>query len=487
MKKRILFTTLWALLSLSAVEMAMAQETVSKVVLEDAEGVTDNSKNGWQPFLKTNANFALGQSKSVPGNTDGTSFQFGYMINGALDYLSPSGSHEWANLLKWELGYSRTPVVDAFIKSLDIIDFKTSYLYHIPAVPWLGPFTSFRLTTPMLASYEVRSDPTNVIRLDVGEKQYVDSAGNPTDGDGGPVILPTDPRVEQYKSADRIDLTKAFAPLVLRESAGMFAIPVDKEGFKLDIRLGIGAWETFVRNGYVLEDNEATKDFLELRKLEDTVQVGAEAGIIAGGVLKEIFNYRLSALFMQPFAHSGSSTLKGIDLLNMEFEATAGINLFRYLSINYSFKAYKQPLIVDDWQIQNSLLIGVGFDFFPAEPAEEAAPCNCPACPESEAGHPDKTAKNPDEDSDSTQLQKQSDDTTSANSAASAAEEDSKTVNSEENSASKDQTAGSEEQNGGDSDNSEPAGAESAEPGAAPADKSQKTEPGTAPEGTLLN
>ncbi len=357
-----------------------AQETGPRVLPEDAEGVADDSKTGWSPGLLANGTFSLGQSANVPGAPDGVSMSLGYMIGGRLDYLSPSMRHEWTNALNLELGFTRTPAIDVFIKSLDRIDFKTSYLYHFAKVPWLGPFASLRLSTVMLRTVEVRADPVNVIRLDLNEDYTDDGAGNLT-LDGLPADA-THPRANARDGRDKIRLTPPFSPLTLRESAGIFALPLDKTEVKLDIRLGVGAWETFVNGGYALSDNDATADLLELRAMEDTVQLGAELAMLAGGILKERVLWGLSALFMQPFVHNSDTTLEGIDLLNMEFEASLGVSLWEFLSVNYAFKAYRQPLIVDDWQIQNSLLISVGINLpRPAPtPMEEPAACECPAC-----------------------------------------------------------------------------------------------------------
>ncbi|MBN2344358.1 MAG: hypothetical protein JXX29_11745 [Deltaproteobacteria bacterium] len=349
-----------------------AQDSGPQVIPEVSGTLVNYDRSGWHPRLKFNANFALGQSKNVPGNTDGLSVQLGYLLNGTADYLSDNDNHEWTNALLWELGYTKTPVVDTWIKSMDTIDFKTSYLYHLPKPRWLGPFVSFRLTTAMLPSYEVRAAETNVVRLDPGDTVTEGPSGAPVNENGAFLPLRT------FGSGEKIDLTPAFSPLTLRESLGLFAKPSEKTTFTLDARLGVGAWETFVQNGYVLEDNEDTA-FLELRRMTDTVQIGTELGIVANGAFHDdTVSYRLSALFMQPFAHNADTDLEGVDLMNREFEAGLGVQLLDFLSINYSFKAYKQPLIVNKWQIQNSLMLSIGFDLIgnpPPAPAE--VPCDC--------------------------------------------------------------------------------------------------------------
>ena len=360
---------------------ALAGASEKKVVAEIPDPVKDESPSGWNPALKANGNFYLGQTSNVPGATDGLSFAFGYQINGAVNYLSSNKNHEWVNTLFWELGFTRTPVIDAFTKSLDKIDFATTYLYHFPKLHIMGLFGTARVTTAMLKSYEMKAGSTDVIRLGVGEEMQVDGNGNPLD-ENGQIIDANHPRVENYAGEKKIHLTDAFSPLLLRQGLGAFLIPIDKPEFKLDMRLGLSSWETFVQGGYTVDDNADTPDFLELRKMQDSIQIGAEFSLMAGGVFKERLLYGFNALFMQPFYDNADTKLKGIDLMNMEFELTAGVALWEFLSVNYSFKAYRQPLIVEGWQIQNSLMISLGINLPRPKPEAQEKPCNCPCADE---------------------------------------------------------------------------------------------------------
>ncbi len=374
-------------------------DSSGKFIPKSADGVDDTLGSGWHPSLKGAINFALGHSKNTPGNPDGLSLQFGYLIGGKLDYLSAKKRHEWANSLDLELQYGMTPVVEhVLIKSADNIDFRSAYFYHPTKLPWLGPFVSFRLSAPMLPADAVYADPKNVLHLKVGETENVVD-GAPVDANGDPISAE-----RAYDSGDRIPLTGAFAPLTLRESIGVFAVPIDKPVFKFDARLGFGAWETFVRDGYFVEDNADTADILELRQMQDSVQIGPELGMIMSGAAKEYLTYKASALFMQPIYESTDNKLKGIDLMNMEFEVGLGFKITKYIAINYSFKAYKQPLIIDDWQIQNNLLFSVGFAVPEPPPPPPACPppAPCPECPKPAEQTPPSTvlpttgAQNPD-------------------------------------------------------------------------------------------
>ncbi|MCK9461057.1 MAG: hypothetical protein M0R80_15595 [Proteobacteria bacterium] len=386
MEKRWLLASCFVIAALVAVPgLAGAQEDPTVIPESTDEMKTGAAESGWHPLLKAAANFSLSHTKGVPGTVDGVTVSFGYLINAGLGYLNDTKEHEWANTLLMQLSYNKTPAVDSLVKSLDVIDFKSSYLYHIPAVPWLGPFMSFRLTTPMLPGYDVRPTATNVLRLDNDEQLTFSEydATRPVDAEGN-AIDADHPRVENMPANRQISLTGAFAPLTLKEAVGLFAMPIDKPEAKLDIRVGFGAWETFVRDGYYVDDNKDTVDLLELRQMQDAVQLGPEVGIGLTGTVRQMVTYGLNAQFMQPVYHNADTDLEGIELLNMEFGALLGVKVAEWMSVDYSFSAVKQPLLVDQWQIVNGLMISLTFNVVGGE-APPPPPCpECPACPAAE-------------------------------------------------------------------------------------------------------
>jgi hypothetical protein len=141
----------------------------------------------------------------------------------------------------------------------------------------------------------------------------------------------------------------------VREGAGLFAKPIEKPAFTADVRLGFGAWETRVRDGFAVKG--VTDGYLELQQMEDSAEIGAELQIKLSGKHKELITYGARAEFMYPFWDNSTSGLEGGDLLNMEFELLFGVKLAKWISLDYAFKAQKFPLIIDEWQISNNLLL----------------------------------------------------------------------------------------------------------------------------------
>lgn len=288
---------------------------------------------GWKPLLKASANVAFGHNSNVVGSMDGSTWTFGTLINGGLSYLGETG-HEWANTLSWQLAYNKTPLLDNFVKSLDSFEYGTSYLYHIPGISWFGPFASVTLKTALFPGYDVR--PTdNTYRKLLTNGTAVDV----------PVLAQA-----------QFDLTKAFAPTQVRESVGAFADILDRTYAKIQARTGVGAWEIYGRSGFVLADDAATPQ-IEVAQIEDSMQLGWELNAIATGSWTEAVAYTFKANLMYPFVDNVDTPLTGAELLNVETEFLVGLKLTTWASLDYSLKILKIPLVSEEWQLQNGLLL----------------------------------------------------------------------------------------------------------------------------------
>ncbi len=338
---------LFASLFLIWISPAAAQDETyipEEVVTADEEDGT-----GWEPVLTATANMSLSHNKAVVGNVDGLSFSAGLLVNGGLTYVSPKKIHEWRTSLAWGLGTTRTPALPRFVKSLDSLSFETMYLLHVPKAPWFGPFVGLDLGTSLFPTADVRATDVTV------ERNYVNGAYS----------------TETVAALEDINLTRAFAPTSLRESVGVFARPVEKEPITLEIRTGIGAWETFVRGGYTISDNEETTEgILVLSQLQDSVQLGGEFNLTATGAIAKNVSYTGRAAIMMPFVHNAETDLSGHELFNYEFEVLIGVKLAEWASLDYQFKAFRVPLVYDGWQVQNGLLLSFTANLIKEKKAE---------------------------------------------------------------------------------------------------------------------
>ena len=59
------------------------------------------------------------------------------------------------------------------------------------------------------------------------------------------------------------------------------------------------------------------------------------------------------------------------ELTNIEIGATISFKVFEWLAIDYVFRALRQPQLLDEWQIQNNLLLTASYSFFKPEKEEK--------------------------------------------------------------------------------------------------------------------
>lgn len=320
-----------ALLFASALvgQTAIAQEIDTELIPE--ESATDVLDTGWRATLTLGASGSTVANKRVVGQTDGTSVTLGTTINGEAEYLT--GPHEVRLSAGLEEYFTRTPVIDEFVKTADNLSVEAIYFYHIPSIDWLGPFGRLAVDTPLFKGFDVRAE----------EQTYLISR---TDGT-------TETRV-----GDRLLLTESFQPATLRQSAGMFARPVREEEIEIDIRIGAGAREIAADGALVVADDEDT-DEIEVNELENYSQVGLESVLeIAGSFDESRLSYFFTFESLLPFHDSNDDgDLSVTERADLEIAVGTGVRLVSWASLDYVFRADRIPALLDDWQLSNNLLL----------------------------------------------------------------------------------------------------------------------------------
>lgn len=294
---------------------------------EEVVKAADKKPQGWDPAVTLGASAALSSNSNVVGQPDGASWTFGLNLLARLDLLQDI--HDWRNTLKIQEVVTRTPVVDDWVKTADQLFLESTY--YLKLTENVGPFASLKLETPLFRGFDIRQTRAT----------YVDKADGTT--------IATD--------VDRLKLTEAFQPLALKESIGVFYRPIEQKTIEVDLRAGFGAQETFAEGGRVLDDDGAT-DTIEVKRLSDFVQAGAVIGVEAKGVLEGgRITYGAHAEVMFPLINDDAENRSVIDLTNYDLGAKITFKLFEWASLDYEIKAFRQPALVDAWQLQNNLLL----------------------------------------------------------------------------------------------------------------------------------
>jgi hypothetical protein len=331
-------------------EDAKVEGTVEAEVLADAE--EKKRKDGWAPGIQLGASFNLVDNRSVVGQIDGTTITLGGGIDAALDFNS--GIHEWRNSLVAAAGVTRTPSIDEFVKTNDGLRFESIYLMHIYEI--FGPFARFALNSQMFAANDIQATPVNY---------EVSNLDGTTDNFTG----------------RRLALTDPFRPTTLRESLGVFLQPVRMTQITLETRVGLGALQTFA-SGFAVNDDGDTADVVEVEELDDSFMVGGEGVLNMWGFFDDAkrLAYTAGIGVLVPFVTSELAEDDDRNLAELTaLEANVGLNakLFDWASLGYLLTVNRQPLLVDAFQVSNSLLITIGAAFGSKAPEPEKPVCDC--------------------------------------------------------------------------------------------------------------
>ena len=326
--------------------LAVAQ-TATYVPEDEIAGAGEESKV--DGTLGVSSTFSLASNQNVVGQVDGFSMLFGVGLLGGVDYLK--GSYEMRNTLKLNTAWARTPVIEQFIKTNDVLDVENLHNYFL--LKWFGVFGRLSLRTNIFPTEVVLAEPMDFATVDAN---------------GDPDVIVSDTR--------RFRLNDQFSPLTLHESLGVFAEPVKTRPISLSVRLGGGARQTFVDSVYVVDDDDATADITEVQLLDTVIQGGAEAFLGARGSFQEKrVGYQVGASVMLPFLNNDPQDRAATELTRIAAEADVTFGVFSWLNFVYSFKFINDPQLVEEPQIQNNLMLTFQYTLIERDTtAEETSP-----------------------------------------------------------------------------------------------------------------
>jgi len=312
----------------------VVSKDVTEIVPDGAiKSLDDESRKGFDGMLSIGANLNLASNSNVVGQDDGFSTLFGLSLVTGLDYLYKR--HEVRNTLKISESWARTPVLDEFIKNTDVLEFESLYNYFL--LDWMGLFGRLAMNTAMFKSEAITANPTDY------------------------AIARNDGTLESQTTI-RLELAGAFAPFTLNESIGVFADPFNSEPLKLTMRVGFGARETFA-DGVLASQDDAATPAIELTELSNVYQAGAEGFAGVTGKVLEKINYEVGGSVLIPFINNDDTDRTAMDLARYGVVAQVGTNIFDWMSLNYQFRALKDPQLLDEWQVQNALLLTFNYTF----------------------------------------------------------------------------------------------------------------------------
>jgi hypothetical protein len=343
-----------AMLGVSAAEaQAPAAPTTSYVSTGKVSRLADKPQ-GWSYNLKLAANINVAGNSNVVGQVNGRSLLLGASVLSTIGYLQ--GPHEWLNTGSLTETWSKTPAIDRFVKSNDLLDLQSLYNYFLN--DFTGPFARVSAQTSLLRTNRVTPQLTG----------YDDSG------------TPEDESLTQQRRVFR--LSDGFQPFTLTESAGWFVQPLHSDRINAFGRAGIGGRHTFADGARAVTTADVTAPTVSYTRLNDVHQGGAElfAGIDGKEIEgKLIYSVGLSALF--PVVNNDTTNRSILELTKVALQGQAGIGVFSWMSLNYQLKVIRDFQLIEKVQVQNALLLS--FQYQLASPV--VAPPPAPIAPEVQA------------------------------------------------------------------------------------------------------
>lgn len=325
----------------AAPTFALEQEYVTA---EDATEEIDEVLDGWYHTVNLGIGLSVGTSRDVIGQEDGSTITFSLDTSWRAELIR--GQHEFRNTLTINEAVSRTPLVDRFVKSNDLLQNEALWFYHLENIDWFGPFARASVRTSIFNGHDVQSN-----RVDYERRRNNDN-------------------VTLIEDRERFQLTRPFQPTTFKESVGVFFEPSREEALAIDVRIGFGARQTIANGNFVVDsvtaaaDREggvAERDLVVVQELESFSQAGSELALEAFGNNPDgDISYRFGFEMMTPFYNSvDDSDLNAWEATNYEASIDVGFAIRDWASVSYAFNALKTPQLVDEWQLTNQLLLTI--------------------------------------------------------------------------------------------------------------------------------
>ena len=297
------------------------------------------NKNIWSPQLKLSSQLQFGSSQSVIGQVDGDTTTIGFNLDSGLNYLE--GANDWRQTLTYAGATSRTPSLPRYTKSADELNYRSLYIYKFKETKSISPYFDVSLKAPVFKGEDIRAETITYQNLSTGD-----------------ILV-----------SDTFRLTDGFKPLTTRQSVGAISEIIKKKNQSMLVRLGFGAIQVQADDQLVIDDNADTANVIEVRPLKSYSESGIEAGLEYKGKWdkRSSYAFKLDILYpISPEKEAGDER-SDVDLTNVDAQLTLSSKIYDWASVEFISKALRQPLLLNDWQIQNNLQLKFTYDIFSGE------------------------------------------------------------------------------------------------------------------------
>jgi hypothetical protein len=280
--------------------------------------------SGWNRSYSIGIGLPFSSTKNVVGASNQTSIGLDTTFDFYMRY--DKNKNYFSSIFELEEGFVNIDPQDfeplPLQKTNDRLRFDLLYTRFLSSR--IGPYVRFGLLTNVFESNVLVTEPTLVTK-------------NMLDGSSTTELVDAN---SDFKVGD------GFAPVLLREGAGINFRLVRSRPASLDWRVGLGARQNRYNNSFV-QDNSPSTGRLVYNEQENFNQTGVETTIVGDvRVRRLLFNTNLD--LFGDFDDFENPTL--------DWRNTFSFRLTSALSVDYRVDLLEQPQVTDETQVTQSLL-----------------------------------------------------------------------------------------------------------------------------------
>jgi hypothetical protein len=164
------------------------------------------------------------------------------------------------------------------------------------------------------------------------------------------------------KTTNSMKLVSSLQPMTFKETMGLFYRPIQKKAINFQVNAGAGAIQVLADGGYIIADDATTPE-LDLTSLKSYNELGSSIFMNLNGVIdaSSKIDYKATLELMTPFINDDTQNRGAFELTNIDFNFTISSKITSWLSINYELKITKKPQLLDEYQIQNNLMLSLNY------------------------------------------------------------------------------------------------------------------------------
>ncbi len=250
-------------------------------------------RRNWSIFGAIHGNFNITSKNAEDDDESKNNYTLRSTLENRLLYDNFPHYYLSNNLLKLE---ALRQEGKKFQISQDYLTLKNTYVYYI--LNWLGGYSRLSLTTHLFETMKRFDSPKNVAYIDQRGITFVDSI-------------------------NKVRLEPSIYPLELKEGLGINVTPVKTFNAHLNLRLGLGYWQTYNNEVYrrgldiIHETDTDTLTYISYKQAGNNYQNGLETALVSN--LSLLHNVSITTEFeiLFPFSENSETVFKLENFINL--------------------------------------------------------------------------------------------------------------------------------------------------------------------------